>query len=220
MPPLCLLLKPASGLCNLRCRYCFYHDEAGFRQQESYGIMPPEVLEKIIEKALNYAAGACTFAFQGGEPTLAGLDFFRAVVALQKKYNHKNLKIYNTIQTNGVLLDDAWCAFLAKEKFLVGLSVDGIKETHDFCRVYPDGGGSFNRVMQAVRLLEKYKVEFNILTVVYAATARHIAKIYEAYKKAEFPLSPIYSLPGSAAKECGEFCPNAHPLCGFYEAAV
>lgn len=186
MPPLYLLLKPASGLCNLRCRYCFYHDEAGVRQKESYGIMQIEVLERIIEKALHYASGACTFAFQGGEPTLAGLDFFRAVVALQKKYKDKNLKVYNTIQTNGVLLDEDWCAFLAKEKFLVGLSVDGIKETHDFCRVYPDGSGSFNRVMQAARRMEKYKVEFNILTVVYAATARHIAKIYEAYKKQNF----------------------------------
>ena len=186
MPPLYLLLKPASGLCNLRCRYCFYHDEACSRSQESYGIMQPEILERIIEKALDYAQGACTFAFQGGEPTLAGLEFFQTVVALQKRYNRKNLKIYNAIQTNGVLLNKAWCAFLAKEKFLVGLSLDGIKETHDFCRVYPDGKGSFAQVMQAARMLEKYKVEFNILTVVYAATARHITQIYDAYKKQNF----------------------------------
>lgn len=88
MPPLYLLLKPASGLCNLRCRYCFYHDEAGVRQKESYGIMQIEVLERIIEKALHYASGACTFAFQGGEPTLAGLDFF-----VRPSPCRKNIKI-------------------------------------------------------------------------------------------------------------------------------
>ena len=186
MPPLCLLIKPASGLCNLRCRYCFYHDETCNRSQKSYGIMSENTLEVLIQKALEFAKQECTFAFQGGEPTLAGLEFFQTAVKLQKKYNRQKIKIYNTIQTNGLLLDDAWCAFLAEEKFLVGISLDGTKETHDFCRVYPDGKGSYAQVMRAVRFLEKHKVDFNILTVVYNATARHIVSIYEAYKKQNF----------------------------------
>lgn len=101
MPPLSLLIKPVSSLCNMRCKYCFYHSIAANRQTESYGIMSLETLEIIVKKALEFSDQFCTIAFQGGEPTLTGLNFFRRLVELQIKHNIKNVKINNAIQTNG-----------------------------------------------------------------------------------------------------------------------
>lgn len=125
MPPITLLIKPASSLCNLRCRYCFYHDVASHRETASFGVMREELLETLVRKALEQADGQCMFGFQGGEPTLAGLDFYRKLVQLQKQYNTRGIRIINTIQTNGMLIDDEWAEFLAEHKFLVGLSLDG-----------------------------------------------------------------------------------------------
>ena len=130
-----LLIKPASGLCNLRCRYCFYCDITQKREQASYGIMSLETLEAVIEKALEAARTECTIAYQGGEPTLAGLDFFRKSIEMQKKHNRRKITIHNAIQTNGMVIDEEWARFFAENHFLVGLSIDGTKETHDACRV-------------------------------------------------------------------------------------
>lgn len=124
-----LLIKPASGLCNLRCRYCFYHDITRKRAQESYGFMADDTLEAVLQKGLKYAERECTIAFQGGEPTLIGLDFFRRAVALQKKYNVNRVRIHNAIQTNGLGLDGEWADFLRENRFLVGISLDGVKDT-------------------------------------------------------------------------------------------
>ncbi len=186
MPPISLLIKPASSNCNLRCRYCFYHAIAENRQTKSYGMMDIETLEALVKKALEYADYSCTFAFQGGEPTLAGLDFFRKLIEFEKKYNIKKVQIHNALQTNGVVIDDEWAQFLAENKFLVGLSLDGPKDIHDANRYDALNKGSFTRVMEAVRLFNKHKVEYNILTVVTANTARHINKIYNFYKKNGF----------------------------------
>lgn len=183
MPPLNFLIKPASGNCNIRCRYCFYHDVAENRGVSSYGMMSDETLEALIEKALATADGSCSFGFQGGEPTLAGLDFFRKVVALQKQYNRKGLRISNAIQTNGMVLDAEWAAFLAENHFLVGLSLDGTKEIHDANRLDPAGKGTFNRVLRTAQLLTAKKVEFNILTVVTRQSARHIDRIYGFFRR-------------------------------------
>ena len=183
MPPLNFLIKPASGNCNIRCRYCFYHDVAENRGVSSYGMMSDETLEALIEKALATADGSCSFGFQGGEPTLAGFDFFRKVVALQKQYNRKGLRISNAIQTNGMVLDAEWAAFLAENHFLVGLSLDGTKEIHDANRLDPAGKGTFNRVLRTAQLLTAKKVEFNILTVVTRQSARHIDRIYGFFRR-------------------------------------
>ncbi len=183
MPPLNFLIKPASGNCNIRCRYCFYHDVAENRGVSSYGMMSDETLEALIEKALATADGSCSFGFQGGEPTLAGLDFFRKVVALQKQYNRKGLRISNAIQTNGMVLDAEWAAFLAENHFLVGLSLDGTKEIHDANRLDPAGKGTFNRVLRTAQLLTAKKVEFNILTVVTRQSAQHIDRIYGFFRR-------------------------------------
>ena len=131
MPNINLLIKPASGLCNMRCSYCFYHDEALNRQTASYGMMEEDTLEAVIQKAIAFSDTDCTIAYQGGEPTLRGLDFFRRSIQLQNKHNTGKIRIHNAIQTNGLLLDDDWAEFLHDNHFLVGISLDGIQFTHD-----------------------------------------------------------------------------------------
>lgn len=183
MPPINVLIKPASSSCNLRCGYCFYHDEAINRSQQSYGIMTGETLESIIKKSLAYASESCTFCFQGGEPTLAGLDFFKAAIDLQKKYNIKKLNINNALQTNGTLIDHKWAAFFAENKFLIGVSLDGHQSLNDLYRRDTKGGGTFEAVMRGIETLKHFKVEFNILTVVTAQTAKNIKKVYSFLMK-------------------------------------
>ena len=136
-----LLIKPASGLCNLNCLYCFYHDIVEKREQASYGLMTEDTLAAVLEKALAAASHSCTIAFQGGEPTLAGLDFFRKAVELQRRLNVNRVQVYNSIQTNGLLLDSQWAAFFRENHFLVGLSLDGMKDTHDLYRLDAQGQG-------------------------------------------------------------------------------
>lgn len=178
-----LLIKPSSELCNLNCRYCFYHDIAGKRAQRSYGFMKNDTLEEVIKKGISYAEKECTIAFQGGEPTLIGLEFFQKAVALQKKYNTRKIPIHNAIQTNGLGLDEAWADFLCDNHFLTGISLDGIKDTHDYNRPDLKGKGTFNRIMQTIQLLESRHVEYNILTVVNRQTAKKANRIYNFYKK-------------------------------------
>lgn len=203
MPQLQMLIKPASGMCNLRCRYCFYHDVAASRTQESFGMMSLDTLEILVKKALEYADESCSFFFQGGEPTLAGLDFYRELINLQKRYNRKGLKIQNSIQTNGWGLDEAWATFLAEHHFLTGLSVDGVKAAHDACRVTAGGEGTFAGVMAAADLFDRFGVEYNVLTVVNRRTAGKVRRIYEFYKKRGFTylqfiacLDPLGETPG------------------------
>ena len=187
MPPLSLLIKPASGSCNLRCRYCFYTDEAENRLSPCLGRMTTETMRILVDKALDYADGDCTFAFQGGEPTLAGLPFYRALSDYVKDHpNPKGVRVHYALQTNGILLDEDWAAWLAENRVLVGVSLDGPRELHDRCRVDREGKGTFDRVMAALRLLDKYKVDYNILTVVSAANARRAGQVYSFFKKQNF----------------------------------
>lgn len=182
MPPLSLLIKPVSSNCNLQCKYCFYHSIAENRQIKSYGTMTIDSLELIVKKALKYSEYICTFAFQGGEPTLAGLDFYKKLVEFEKKYNVNNIKINNAIQTNGILIDEAWAKFLSENNFLVGISLDGPKDIHDNNRISANSKGSFNKVMNAINLFNRFKVEYNVLCVVDAHVARHANKVYNFFK--------------------------------------
>lgn len=204
MPALSLLIKPASGNCNMRCRYCFYADELDNREIRSYGKMSVDTMHTIVDKAMEYGDYECTIAFQGGEPTLVGLDFYRDLVAYVAAHeNPKKLKIHYALQTNGYLIDEEWAAFLGEHHFLVGVSLDGLKEIHDRYRLDAAGKGTYQRVISTIRLLEKHHVEYNILTVVTAATARNGQKIYNYFKKNHFAyqqyiecLDPIGEEPG------------------------
>lgn len=186
MPPISLLIKPASSNCSLRCKYCFYHSIAENRTTQSFGIMSADTLENIVKKALEYADLACTFAFQGGEPTLAGLDFFRKLIEYVKQYNKKNVAVSFALQTNGILIDEEWAEFLADNKFLVGISLDGPKDIHNSHRVDAKNDGTFNKVMKTIEIFNKYKIEYNILYVVTALSARYANKIYNFFKQNNF----------------------------------
>lgn len=204
MPPIHVMLKPASGLCNMSCKYCFYADEMKKREQSSYGIMTLNTLENVIRETLAFAQGECTFAYQGGEPTLAGLEFFRKSIEFQKKYNVNQVTIQNALQTNGYALKEEWCSFFGQNQFLIGISIDGIKATHDCYRKGASGEDTYFQVLNAVKMLKMHNVEFNVLTVVNAKTAPKIRKIYEQYKKLGLSfqqyiscLDPIGEPPGS-----------------------
>lgn len=183
MPPIQLLIKPSSGNCNLRCKYCFYCDEMSKRETPNYGFMSIETLEELVKKALEYAEDSCGFAFQGGEPTLVGLDFYKRLLELQDQYNTKHVTIHNSIQTNGFKLGEEWADFLAQNHFLVGISLDGIVHTHDAYRIDAGGNGTFAEIMKTIELFDKKKVEYNILTVVNRRTAEKISRIYSFYAK-------------------------------------
>lgn len=167
----------------MRCKYCFYADIADNRAVRSYGIMSEQTLESLVRKAFDYASGSVTFAFQGGEPTLAGLDFYRKLIEFEKRYNINGIRIQNAIQTNGYIINEEWARFLAENGFLVGISLDGTREVHDSLRVDRDGKGTFSAAVRAIRLFEKHGVEFNILCVVNNFVARSPKKIYDALKK-------------------------------------
>lgn len=186
MPAASILIKPSSANCNIDCKYCFYKCLSSNREEYSKGFMSEETLERLIVQAIDYAEGYVAFAFQGGEPTLAGVEFFRKVVALQRKYNTKNLTIENTIQTNGILIDEEWAQFLSENHFLVGLSLDGPKKIHDRYRLDVSGNPTFEKVMRAVSLFEQYHVEYNILSVITNDSADKASYLYHFYKRNRF----------------------------------
>ena len=186
MPPVSVLIKRASSMCNLRCEYCFYDAVAENRSTANYGFMKRDVIKTIISKVLDFADDTATFSFQGGEPTLCGLDFFREVVSLQRSYNKKNVNIMNCLQTNGILIDEKWASFLSENRFLVGLSLDGPEKYHNAFRLDPVGNGTFQNVMKTARLLEEYGVDYNILFVVNSVNARRPERLYDFFKNSGF----------------------------------
>ncbi|MEI4831796.1 anaerobic sulfatase maturase [Bacillus sp. FJAT-53711] len=178
-----ILAKPTGPMCNLDCKYCYYTEkEAYFPKDDSFR-MSDAVLESYIKQ---YIASQDTqeivFAWQGGEPTLIGLDFFRKAVSLQKKYADGK-QITNTIQTNGTLLNDRWCEFFSAHHFLVGLSLDGPEHIHDMYRIDRGGKPTFEFVMKAIAMLKKHGVAFNILTCVTRHSAYKPLEIYHFFKQ-------------------------------------
>jgi len=183
---LSIMIKPSSSNCNMQCEYCFYYDISNKRIQKSYGFMNFELLEIIVQKALKEVEEECTFAFQGGEPTLVGIDFYKKLLEYEQKYNQKKIKINNAIQTNGLDIDGEWANFFVQNNFLVGISLDGPKKIHDLYRVDNQGEGTFQKIIKAIHLFDQYNVKYNILTVVTAQVARHIHKIYNFFKNKNF----------------------------------
>jgi uncharacterized protein len=178
-----LLIKPASALCNLDCAYCFYLD----RETDPYsGIaqrrMTEETLEKIVKGFLEYSYPASTFAFQGGEPTLAGLRFFERLVELQIAYGRDGQSVSNALQTNGMLLDENWCKLFRQYNWLIGISMDGPAQIHDLYRKNRGGAGTWRRVMQSIELMQKHHVEFNVLCVLNSANVGRPKEIYKFFR--------------------------------------
>jgi uncharacterized protein len=173
-----LLAKPTGAICNLACRYCFFLSKEALYPGSRFR-MSDELLETYIRQLIeSHRVPEVTVAWQGGEPTLMGLDFFRRSIEYQAKYRKPGMTIRNTIQTNGTLLDDEWCAFFREHDFLVGISLDGPRELHDAYRVNKGGRPTFDRVMRGLRLLQKHGVEHNVLTTIHAANADHPLEVY------------------------------------------
>ncbi len=177
-----IMLKPAGAACNLDCHYCFY-----LRKEALYpGVssrMSDDVLKKFVREYIEaQQSPEVHFGWQGGEPTLMGLDFFHRVVDLQRQYAQPGMKIHNTLQTNGVLLDDAWCRFLKEHRFLVGLSMDGPQDLHDACRVDKRGRATFQQVHRALKRLQRHRLQFNILCVVNRFNAEHPHRVYGFFR--------------------------------------
>ena len=184
MKHLSILIKPASGLCNMRCGYCFYHDLLTHNREISKKIMTPKTAQTLIDRAFEEAEESISFAFQGGEPTLAGLEFFRQFVAEVevRKEENPDISVSFSIQTNGFGVDEKWCNFFGKHRFLVGLSLDGYRELHDTNRRDIHGKPSFDRIAATYKLLCKKGVETNILCVVTGEAARQGALVYKSLK--------------------------------------
>ena len=183
-----LLIKPASSLCNLRCKYCFYEDEAINRTQHSMGIMQEDLADLLITQAFEAIDpdGTVTFAFQGGEPTIAGLPFFQHFVETVKKYRPPKVSVSFSIQTNGILLNADWAKFFKEERFLVGLSIDGFRDAHEAHRLDVSGCGTWKKVLVAKALLDQYDVDYNALCVVTNYCATHPDKAYKTLKQLGF----------------------------------
>ncbi len=161
-----VLIKPASSLCNLRCNYCFYADVSSLREVKSYGRMKHAVAEQMIENIYCDLKDGdrLSLAFQGGEPTFAGLRYYEHIVGLIAKQT-KRVEVNYAIQTNGTIINRFWCDFLKKHHFLVGLSIDGHPLYHDLNRLDAKGQGTFHRVLETKRLFDEYQIDYNILCV-------------------------------------------------------
>jgi len=177
-----LLAKPSGSTCNIDCRYCFFLSKEALYPDEKHR-MSDATLETYIRQLLeSHRLPEVTVAWQGGEPTLMGLEFFRKAVALVEKYRRPGQQIRQTFQTNGIALDDEWCAFLKANDFLVGLSVDGPREIHDTNRVTRNGKGTFDLVMKGWECLRRHGVDFNILCTVNAANQDHGRRVYQFFR--------------------------------------
>lgn len=185
-----VLVKPASSLCNLKCSYCFYSDEAENRKSGNESVMTAATAENLIKKVFDFCGdnSVISFMFQGGEPLIAGVDFFKEFIRTADTLKDKDTKIAYSLQTNGTLISDEFAELFKENDFLIGVSVDGDEATHNRNRC-----GSFETAMNGIEILRKHGVDFNILSVITAQT--DAAKLFEFYKKNGFSdVQPIYCL--------------------------
>ena len=177
-PRIHILAKPSGATCNLACSYCFFLDKELLYPNSKFR-MPEETLETYIQQLIEtHRSQEVTVAWQGGEPTLMGVDFYRKAIEFQEKYRKPGMTFENTMQTNGTLLDDEWCKFFKDNNFLIGLSLDGPQRFHDAHRVDKGSQGTYDKVMRGLRLLQKHQVEYNILVTVNRVTGDHPREIY------------------------------------------
>jgi uncharacterized protein len=173
-----VMIKPGGPVCNLNCAYCFYLNKKALFQGSRF-LMPDSMLEEFTRQYIqSQRTSEIVFAWQGGEPTLLGVDFFKRAIAYQEKYKRVGTEIQNTIQTNGTLLNDEWGQFFHENNFLIGVSLDGPPEMHNEYRINKAGKPTFAQVIRGLEYLHKYRVEFNILTTIHAANENHPLDVY------------------------------------------
>ena len=204
-----VMAKPAGSACNLDCKYCFYLSKERLAGGPGAGEMSDETLETFIRQYIDgVTAPEVVFSWQGGEPTLRGIDFFRRAVALQKKYKKSGQTIENDLQTNGVLLNEEWAAFLKENRFLVGLSIDGPRALHDPYRVNKGGAPTFDKVVAAAELMRKAGVRFNTLTCVHRLNATRPLDVYRFLRR-ELGVTTLQFIPIVEAKDFETAAPQA-----------
>jgi len=177
-----ILVKPAGPDCNMQCRYCFYVDKIQLYPKIKRHRMNDTVLEEMIRQVMEQSGPGVSFCWQGGEPTLMGVPFFEKAVNYQQKYS-QGQQIENSIQTNGILINKKWAEFLKLNDFLVGISLDGPKHINDYYRLLLNGKGSWQYVVETIRLLLNYKVEVNVLSVINDYSSQFPKEIYEFFKQ-------------------------------------
>jgi len=179
-----VFVKPAGSLCNLGCHYCYYLKKEHLYPKDESFRMDDDVLEEYVVQHIEASPGSVIqFSWHGGEPTILGLDYFRKIVALQHKHQPPRQRIVNGMQTNGTLLDEDWCRFLAEEGFVVGISLDGPEELHDRYRVTKNHTPTHKLVMHGYQLLQEHRIPSNILCVVHAQNVRHPTEVYQFFKQ-------------------------------------
>ena len=179
-----MMAKPVGGRCNLDCTYCYYTDKPGELYPDVASadmMMDDATLEAFVSQYMAAQPQRCEFGWQGGEPMVAGLDFFRKVVALQEQYKLEGQEVTNAFQTNGTLLTEEWCEFLAEHKMLVGVSLDGPPQWHDTFRKDRGGKGTFHKAWAGLELMEKHRVEYNVLVTLNRMNAPHAGDIYRYF---------------------------------------
>ena len=182
-----ILIKPASSACNMRCKYCFYCDVSLHRGTHSFGTMNENTMKSLVRKTLEYADGGnVTYAFQGGEPLLAGELFFHTFAETVDEFNVKGSPIRYALQTNGTLLTDCLCVFLKQKNFLVGVSLDGPRKLNDVNRISADGSASFDAIMNGIALLKKHGIPFNILTVLTHTSVDYLSRLKTFFENCNF----------------------------------
>ena len=184
-----IMVKPTGPICNLKCEYCYYLHKRRFYPDSMFQ-MKNKVLEKFMKEYLTAQSGEeVTIGWQGGEPLLRGIDFYKKAVEYQEKYKKPDQKVVNAFQTNGTLLTDEWAEFLHENKFLIGISIDGPEQIHNIYRHDKKGNDTFDKVLHGLKLLQKHKVEYNILTTVHKGNVDHPLEVYRYFRdelKAEF----------------------------------
>ncbi len=184
--PFHVMTKPMGPKCNIDCSYCYYLEKERLYPDEKRFRMSDALLEKYVHDLISSQADAgsreVAFAWQGGEPTMLGVEFFERVVAFQRTYSRPGLNITNAIQTNGTLLDDEWGRFLSQENFLVGISVDGPRRIHDRYRKDRAGRGTFDKVMHGLDVLRRHEIDFNLLCTVHRENAIKGKEVYAFLK--------------------------------------
>jgi uncharacterized protein len=179
-----IFVKPVGPLCNLNCYYCYYLEKVDLYPGQKSFRMPDNILEEYVIQHINASTEpVISFSWHGGEPTMAGLDYFKKVVELQRKYQPHDKQIVNGIQTNGTLLNNEWCKFFAQQSFAVGISIDGPKKFHDLYRLSKDGKSTFEQTMNGYRFLEQHEVLCEILCVVNAHNVHYPLEVYRFFKQ-------------------------------------
>ena len=185
MKSISLLIKPASSLCNMRCRYCFYADVSHHRMDPSMGIMADNVMKALIDRTMEMDVDQINYCFQGGEPCVAGVDYFKRFIDYVNQHN-TGKKIRYAIQTNGTLIDQKWVELFKQHHFLVGVSLDGFKRNHDHFRKDSYGKGTHTSILYNIRQLNNAKVDYNILTVLTHELAKNPDELFQFYLDQQF----------------------------------